>query len=188
MRNSSGVFGSSADSVRLAILPTSVSSAGGHDDGATAAGGDVRAGINHVHALGQRRVRRQRRWMFGDGQRFAGERGLGDFERRGFEQARIGAHGVAGGEQQHVAGHEFARLDALLGAAAQDARVQGGELAQRRHRALRAPFLKRADERVQDHDDKDDARVAALTDDEGNRRRDEEDVDERARELTQHNG
>ena len=96
------------------------------------------------------------------------------------------AHGVASAEQQHVARHEFARLDALLGAATEHAGVQAGELAQRLHRAFRATLLKRADERVEHHHDEDDDCIAAFSHDEGDRRGDKENADQRTRELPQH--
>ncbi len=64
--------------------------AGGHDQGARAAGADEGAGIDHASAVGQAGVLGQRRQGLGHGHRFAGERGLGHLQLRELDQPRVG--------------------------------------------------------------------------------------------------
>ena len=51
---------------------------------------------------------------------------------------------------------------------------------------LRATFLKRTDERIQNDDDENDEGIVRFPHDEGDRRRDEQNVNERTRQLPQH--
>ncbi len=115
--------------------------------------------------------------------RFAGERRLGHLQLGLLDQARIGRHRVAGGQQHDVAGHQLARREHLLAAVAQHAHLQRGQPAQRGHRALGAAFLEAADQRVDQHHRQDDHRVAVVAQRHRQHRGDEQDVDQRALEL-----
>ena len=148
-------------------------------------GGDVRAGEHHVQPVCEQRVIGQRFDVLGDWQGFTREGRLGRFERGGFEQARIRPDSISGGEEHDITGHEFARGDQLLLASAQHSHMQGGQLAQRRHRAFRAAFLNGADDRIDQHHDENYQRVLMLAEHGGENSGCEENINQRAGELPQ---
>ena len=90
---------------------------------------------------------------------------------------------VALREQQHVAGHERARVDRLSPAVAEHERLLRQVAAQRLDRALGLPLLREREDSVE-HDHGDDrAAEHRRARDEGERRRDPEQQRERVREL-----
>ena len=91
-------------------------------------------------------------------------------ERAVVEQPGIGDDRVAGGQRDHVAGDEVARVDRLLLAVADHPRVLRGEPAERLQRVLGAALLQGADGRVERHHDRDHDRVAVLPEDDRDRR------------------
>ena len=91
--------------------------------------------------------------------RLAGHRRLVDVEVVGLDEPAVRRDDVARVEHDEVAAHEVVRGDVLLGAIADDRRLQRQSGAQRGHRLLRAGLLDEAEGGRQDDDDQDDARV-----------------------------
>ena len=81
----------------------------------------VRVHVDHVGAVAERRVGRRRRAStpLRDRQALAGQRRLGDLERRRAQQPAVGRDEVAGLDRDDVAGHE------LLGRQLRRARRRG---------------------------------------------------------------
>ena len=79
----------------------------------------------------------------------AGQRRLGDRERRRLDQPGVGRDRVALGEQQHVAGHDLGRRDPLLAPVAHDPRRRRRHPLQRRDRLLGARLLDVAEHGVE---------------------------------------
>ena len=75
------------------------------------------------------------------------------------EHARVGRTAIAGGEQDHVAGHQVARRDAGLLAVAQDGGVGRGHALQGLDRLLGAVLLDEAEHHREEHDDRDGDRL-----------------------------
>ena len=134
---------------------------GRDDHGPGATGGHVRAGVDHVAAIGERRVRRQRTQVLGDRDRLARQRGLGDLQGGAFDEPRIGGDGVAGLEQQEIAGNDVARLDECFRVLPAARAPYGSRAGGAPERSLRPPFLESADDGVQEDDDEDDDGIAA---------------------------
>ena len=140
------------------MWPTSVSMPVGRDDELAGPARDVGVHVHHVRAVAQRGVRCLHQVdALADGQALAGQRGLGDLERRGGEHAPVGGDDVTG-----LDGHDVAR-DELLGrqqrerAVAAHARLDDHHLRQCRHRRRGLALLAEAEHRVeqrqqQDHD------------------------------------
>jgi hypothetical protein len=134
-------------------------------------------------AVGQAGGIGQRRQVFGDRQRFAGERRFGHLELGLLEQPRIGRDGIARGQQHDVPRHQLARRQHHLLTRTDHAHLQCGQLAQGRHRTFGAAFLEAADQRVGHHHREDDERIAMVAKSHRQQRSDEQDVDQRALEL-----
>ena len=122
---------------------------------------------------------------FGDRERFPGERRLGRFKRDRFKQARVRPDRIARRQEDEVARDEIVRFDRFLFPAAQHAHFERGQVAERFHRSLGPAFLHRADDGIDEDDNQDDHRIAAMTHGKGDDGRDEEDVNERAGKLPQ---
>jgi hypothetical protein len=99
------------------------------------------------------------------------------------DQACIGCHRVAGRQQHDVARHQCARLQHLLAASTQHPHAHRSQPPQRRHRALGPPFLKTADQRVDQHHGQDDHGIAVMAQRHCQPRGHEENEDQRALEL-----
>ena len=129
---------------------------------------------------------RQGRHLLGDRHRFAGQRGLGHRPTEAASISRASAPTASPAASSSTSpGTRSRAAMALLAAVAQHPHLQGRELAQRRHRTLGAPLLVGADQRVDQHHAEDHRRVAPVAHASGQRRRDEQDVDQRALELAQ---
>ena len=157
--------------------------AGGDDEGAGATGGEMRPGEEHVPAIGEQGILGKSVRVFLDRDRFTGEGGLGGFESGGFEQACIGTHGIAGGEQEDIAWDERHGLDGLLVSAADDADAESGEAFERFHGAFGAALLEGADKSVEQNNGEDDRGVLMFAEHGGEYGGDEEQVDERTLKL-----
>jgi hypothetical protein len=143
------------------------------------------AGIDHAVAVGQPGGLRHRGRGLGHRHRFAGQRRFGHLQLRRLQQACVGGHRVAGGQQQHVARHQLARLQQLLDAVAPHAHLQRRQLAQRGHRAFGPAFLVAADQRVDDHHRQDHPGVAQVAQRHRQAGGDEQDGHQRALQLAQ---
>ncbi len=93
--------------------------AGGDDDGMAAALRDRRALEDHVQSVAQRHGSGQQRRILQHRLALARQRRLQQLQRGGLRQARIGAHGVAFGEHQHVTLDELSAGHPVHGTAAQ---------------------------------------------------------------------
>ena len=105
----------------------------------------------------------------------------GAFQRRqarGLEEAGVRAHGVPGGQHEHVARHEVTRRDDFLGPAAAYPHAESRELPQRVHGALGASLLERSHDGVRQEDREDDGGVGAFPQRQRDGRGDEQQVDE----------
>ena len=116
--------------------------AGGHHDCARAPRRDVRARVEHVPTVRERRVRGEREQVLRHGQRFPSERRFGDLDRRALEEPGIGGDRVSGRDQQDVARDDVVCRDGRLAPLAQDAGLAARQAPQRLERALGPPFLK----------------------------------------------
>ena len=111
----------------------------------------------------------------------------------GFDQARVGADGVALAEQQQVAAHQLGAGHAQRHAVAHHGRGGLGHARQRGHRVARLGFLHEAQGAVEQHDGRDHDRIdrpagAAFEPPGGQRDRDrgQQQVDQRVLEMRQH--
>ena len=186
MRSSSGVFGSSAcfgharDAADLGVR------AGGRDDRACAAGGDVGTREDHVAAVGQAgrlRQGRARSWTPAPTRRSAPPRRPASWASS-ISRASAPTASPAASSSRSPGTSSRAAIACSL-AVAQHPRLLRREPAQRSHRALGTPFLVGADQGVHQHDGEDHHRVAPVADACRQRRCDEQDVDQRALELAQ---
>ncbi|MNM73125.1 hypothetical protein D3C81_848430 [compost metagenome] len=106
------------------------------------------AGVGHAVAVAERRVEGDRLGGLLHRQRFAGQGGFLDAQFLHRQQAQIRRHPVAGGEQDEVAGHQFAGVDLLALAVADhrgDWRKHPADGLQRR---FGLAFLDETDDRV----------------------------------------
>ncbi|OIQ77389.1 hypothetical protein GALL_409160 [mine drainage metagenome] len=146
---------------------------------------DVRARIQHIPAVAQKGVGREHVRMFVYRQRFTGQRSLGQLQCRVRYQARVGAHGIAGRQQQDIARNQPDRPDHLFLPVAQHPHIERRQPAQRRHRARGPVFMQGPDQRIDQHHGQDDQRIPLLAQCKGKRRRRQQDIDEGALELGQ---
>ena len=117
--------------------------------------------------------------------RFPGERGFGQLQLGTVDQACVGAYGVAGRQQQHVARHQFGGGQGLFLAFAQHPHLQAGQAAQRGHRTFGAAFLQGANDGIDQHHQQDHAGIAPVPQRQGQQGGGQQQVDERAAELVQ---
>jgi len=121
---------------------------GDHQRAASAAR-DGRAQEHHVVPLGQRRAGRQRiHRLLGHRQAFAGQRRLVGRQPVRLDHPRVGGDRLARLQQQHVADHHVARVDAARPAVAQHAGSAGLQPAQAGDRLLRLALGDEADRTV----------------------------------------
>ena len=125
---------------------------GSGDDRAPATRNHGRAREHHVAAVGEAGVGGQGRDVFRDRRALSREGSLGGPQARGFHHPRVRGHGLALLEQQHVARHDFRRVDRLGCALAQDECPGGSELGEVGEGPLRAAFLDHGEGGVDDHD------------------------------------
>ena len=103
--------------------------------------------------VAQRRVLRHKRVrVLFRGHGFAGERALLALEAHGAHELRIRGHEIARFQLDHVARHQFRRVDHLLLALANYARVRCGQVLQRVQRLFRLALLQHAHDRVHNYD------------------------------------
>ena len=130
----SGDFDSSWRCSIPEMWPTSVAMPGRGDDELARPARDVGVHVDHVGAVAERRVgRRDRLDALADRQALAGQRRLGDLERRRREHAPVGRDDVAGLDRDDVAGHELLGRQQRERAVAAHARLDDHHLRQRRH-------------------------------------------------------
>ena len=116
---------------------------------------------------------------------FAGQRRLLHLQALDLEQPQVGRHLVAGLDEDDVARHQPFGGDGLAMAVAQHAGLQRQHLADGIERPLGLALLDEADQRVDDDDAGDDRRIDVVLHQGGDRRRDEQDVDQDVVELEQ---
>ena len=124
--------------------------AGSGDDRATAAVADGRPAQDHVRAVAEADLDRDRRHVLRDRRALAGQRRLHRLQRHRLEDARVRGHGRALLDQQDVAGDETGGRHAAALAVAQHLGVGRREPAQRSKRLLGAALLHVAEGRVQE--------------------------------------
>ena len=157
--------------------------AGGDDDAGAGAGDDQRSRVGHVLAVGEQGIDRQRVGILEYRRRLAGQRRLGGGEFAAVEEAQVGRNLVAGGEDDHVAGNEFDRIDAALDAAAQHGRLGGNGAAERGERGLGLAFLDEAEHGIDEDDAEDHAGIDPLAEEGGHRTRHDQHQHQRLCEL-----
>ena len=120
--------------------------------------GDGAARKDHVGAVADGRVLLHlRRGVLLRRHALARERGLFRLQVGALQEPCIGGDKVARFQKDDVAGHQLGRLNDLLLAVADDARVRGGHVLERLQRLFRLALLHEPHDRVE-HDDKDDER------------------------------
>ena len=119
----------------------------------------VGAHVDHVRAIGERRLVADCFGVLGDRQRFAGERGFRRTEVGGVEEPCVGCNGMPGRELDDVARNNVPDVDDHATAAADDDRARDAELQERFHRPPRAQLGDEADDRVEKQDGDDGRRV-----------------------------
>ena len=95
----------------------------------------------------------------GDRHAFAGQRRFIGAEIGVLDDAGVGRDLVSGFHQDDVAGHDLMGGDALAFPVADHGRFRSRQRHQRAHRTLRPRFLKESQQRVEDHDGRDDDRL-----------------------------
>ena len=151
-------FGGGQDAGDLAHL--GVHAGAGHNH-AAAAVHNGRAHIGHVLAVAQRHILAVRAKVEGfdelvDRDAFTGQGGFLDLERGAFQDAAVGGNGIAGFQQHHIAGDNLGRVEGHGFAVTQDFAGGGGHRLQRFDRRFGLAFLVHAENRVEQHDNKDD--------------------------------
>ena len=159
--------------------------AGARDECAGGAAHDVRALEDGVGAGGEWCVGGDVAEFLLDRVALAGQRRLVDEEVVGVQQAGVGGDGVAGDQDEHVAGDELVGRDLDLGDVAQrgGARLDDGE--QGRDGVARAVLLPESEQRAAEDDGEHDRGVGRLAEEEWERHREEEEQEERVAELVQ---
>ncbi len=127
--------------------------------------------------------RRSRRADLRGRRRLAAHRRLVDVQVIGADQATVGRHDVACRQGDEVAHDQAADRHVLGHAVADRARLEGQPVAERLDGRLRARLLDEAQAGRQDDDDQDDPGVDAVADDDADRAGDQQQEDQRAREL-----
>jgi hypothetical protein len=133
--------------------------AGGGHHSHPSASRDGRPVEDHVDAVTQRRRLAERRHILEHRLALAGQRGLGDHQRCGLDQASVGADRIALGQQQDVSGNDLGGRDALRAPVSSHAGGRRGHPRQRRHGLVGARLLHEAQGRVESDDGQDDDRV-----------------------------
>jgi hypothetical protein len=182
-RSSSGVFGSSARSVRPAMRPTSVWTP------VATTTARARPAVTWVpeYTMQWRSARPVASGTaatdFDTGTDSPVSAASATLQLGLFDQAGIGGHRVTRGQQHGVARHQVARLDDELATDTHHPHAQRGQPPQGRHRTFGPTFLDAADQCVDQHHRQDDHRIAVVPQPHGEHRGDEEDVDQRTLEL-----
>jgi len=139
--------------------------AGARHSSHSAAIGDVGAHVGHVPAVAQRDlVALDGICDLLDGHGFAGQRGLVDAQVSGFDDARVRRHPHPCLQQDDIPGHHVGGGDLLHIATAADLDGGNRQPAQGGHGLLSTVLLRKAQNRVQDHDNQNHDRVDSLAD------------------------
>jgi hypothetical protein len=162
--------------------------AGGHHHGSRTAGREMSARVEHVAPVSDERVPGEGRGVFVDGDRLPGQGRLRRLGGRTLENPCVRRYGVAGRDVEDVPGDDRDRLDDAFATAAQDPGGVMGQAPKRIEAFLRTAFLEGPDDRIRENDDDDDGGVGAVPQGQGQRRGDQEQIDQRAPELPQEAG
>lgn len=119
----------------------------------------------------------------GDREGLAREGGLAHVEVAGLKEHAVGGNERAGGEDDHVPGHDRIHLELRLHAISEHGDAAGDAPGEGLHRAGGAIFLREGEKAARQHDQRDDEGLAALADEGRNHGREDQDEDERAAEL-----
>ena len=139
----------------------------------------------HRFAFGQARVGSDGTRRLVDRDRLAGQRRFIGGEVRGFDQSHVGRNGVAGLQQDDIAGHHLLGRDDAGVAVAPHARRTGAERMQSFNRARGFQLGEKADQRVDREHGRDRGAFFQFPEVERQRRRRAEQIDHRAVELVQ---
>ena len=153
------------------------------DEARALAARDQRAGIGHRGAIAERSVRGD--WvgrLVGRG-RLAGQRRFLDPQVRGAQQPEIGGNAVARFGQHDVADRQAFGGNGQPPSVAQDRRLAGQHGANGLERLFRPAFLDEADRGVDEDDGEDDHGVKNVAQQDCDRRRSEEHIDQEVVEL-----
>ncbi len=167
----------------LLMRPISVAAPVAADHAARLSVYHQRAGVGHASAVADHGLRGDRRDVLFHGLRFAGQRGFIDAQLARLEQAQIGGHFVAGGEQHDVADYHLFRRDLAALAVAQHRRIERQHVADGVQRALGLAFLDHADDGVDQHHANDHAAIHPMGEQCGDQRGSQQHVDEDVVEL-----
>ena len=119
-----------------------------------------RGALEHgVGALPQGRVVGHRLGGFMDGLGFAGERRLLNIQVGGLNEGCVRPHGVALGQEKHVAGNQVMGGDGLLFTVTHHGGIRGGHFRQSSHRVGGLRLLGVPQNSVSDHNDGDDNNI-----------------------------
>jgi hypothetical protein len=113
------------------------------------------AGVGHVATVGEQGVRRQLGMVLVDRRGLAGQCRFDGAQLAAVKDAQVGRYLVAGGQPDHVAGHQVHGIHALALSAAHHRDFGGDRAGQRRQRRLGLAFLQVADHRIDDDHAKD---------------------------------
>ena len=147
---------------------------------------DHRAGIGHRGAVAERCIGRDGIDRLVGCGRFAGQHGLLDLEACGAQEPEVGGNAVAGFGQHDVADHEAFGGNGQPPPVAQDRGLARQHRANGLERLFRPPFLNESDRRIDEDDGEDDHGVESVTQQDGDERRSEEDIDQEVVELSEH--
>ncbi len=123
--------------------------------------------------------------MLGHGRRFAGEKGFVAAQILRRDEHEVRRHADTGFEEDEIAGHDLAGVYLDGRAVAQHRRLRRLQLAQRRRGAAGRILLHRPDDAVGEKHGRDERRVLDVAEEDGNQRRGEQEINQRAEELLQ---
>ena len=157
---------------------------GGDDQRLGAASMQRGAGVEHVAALGERRILRQDAIrLLGDRHRLAGERRFIGLQIGALEKPEIGGHALARFQHHDVARHQIGAFHGARPAVPDDPTPGDENGTERGGVLLRAGFLERADRRVHHQHDGDEQRVVAFAKEDRDRAGGNQQIDQRAPQL-----
>ena len=137
-----------------------------------------RTGVGHAAAIAEWRIHCGAQGGFFHRFGFAGQRRLIDAQRAGLQQAQLGRHLVAVGDQDNIARHKLFGRYLDHAPVAPHSRLQRQQVADRVHGALGLAFLYETDHGVDDHDTEDHAAVDPIAQQQSDRAGDEQNVDQ----------
>ena len=159
---------------------------GGGDDACPASIGDGGAHKGAVHPVAQHRVFVQDGvGLFLHRHRLPGQGSLVDAQVDRLDQPQVGGDVVAGLQEDHIAGDQFAGRDGDAMSVSEDPRLGGSHLAQGGQGLLRPPLLDRPQDGVEDDDGQDSPCLFDLPQGEGDQSSADEDPHQKVVKLVE---